>query len=70
MKLLKQPADQNNPVLALRKKYQKEMPQKYHVYTIFFREVGANFCLLPSDIKQELSRDCSEKLVQMKFFKF
>ena len=33
-----------------------------------FREVRANFCLLPCDTSQEPNGNCSEKLVQMNIF--
>ena len=33
-----------------------------------FREIRANFCLLPCDTSQEPNGNCSEKLVQMNFF--
>ena len=32
-----------------------------------FRKVRANFCLLPCEISQEPSRNCSEKLIQLNF---
>ena len=42
----------------------KKTPRSHEL----FREVRANFCLLPCEASQELNRNCSEKLVQMNFF--
>ena len=50
-------------------KIQRYSP-KHRVYTNFLEKFGANFCLHPCDMSQEASRNCSEKLVQMKVFSF
>ena len=56
---LRGPNPTPNPVIP------RKRPRLHELYR---KKIRANFCLLPCDMSQELSRHCSEKRVRMNLF--